>query len=85
MTSRSALILAVLLSLLAACSQQETPAPDAAPVPAVAVTGTPVPAPAEAATEAAAAPVAAAPVATPAGPPLVPGVDYVEIAGGQPF
>ena len=83
MTSRFALILAALLPLLAACSQQETPSPGAAPVPALPVTQTP--APAEVASEVAAAPVAPAPVATPAGPPLVPGVDYVEIAGGQPF
>ena len=87
MTSRFALILATLLPLLAACSQQETPTPGTAPMPAVPVTETPAPAPApaEAASETVAAPVAPAPVATPAGPPLVPGVDYVVIEGGQPF
>jgi thiol:disulfide interchange protein DsbA len=85
MTSRFALILAALLPLLAACSKQETPTPDAAPVPAVPVTQTPAPAPADVVSEATAPVAAPAPAATPAGPPLVPGVDYVEIAGGQPF
>ena len=65
MTSRFALILAALLPLLAACSQQETPTPGTAPVPALPVTQTPTPAPAEVASEVAAAPVAPAPVATP--------------------
>ena len=85
MTFRFALILAALLSLLAACSQQDPPSADATPVPAVPVTETPAPAAAQATSEPAAAPVAPAPVATPAGPALVPGVDYVDIEGGQPF
>lgn len=91
----------VLLSLviaLAACNQSDAPAPatpeaaapatPTAPAATEATAGTPA-APA-AGTTAAPAPAAAepAPAATPdvpVGPAPVAGVDYVEIAGGQPF
>lgn len=99
MTKRLALPLLALL-LMAACTAQNEPAPAAAPAPnAPAAAETPsadapaVTAPTEgapaaepAATEQAASePAPAAPVATTPPSGLVPGVDYVEIKGGQPY
>ena len=100
MIKRLALPLLALL-LTAACTAQNEPAPAAAPAPSTAVaTEAPsadapaVTAPAEgapaaaepAAEQAASEPApAAAPVATPPPAGLVPGVDYVEIKGGQPY
>ncbi|WP_372016713.1 thiol:disulfide interchange protein DsbA/DsbL [Pseudoxanthomonas sp. 10H] len=81
------LTLPLLLLALTACSGPDAPAPAAAPAsPAPAQTPA-APATASPATDAgapAAAPSAAAPAA-PAGPAPVAGVDYVEIANGQPF
>ncbi|HEV8693560.1 MAG TPA: thiol:disulfide interchange protein DsbA/DsbL [Lysobacter sp.] len=91
MNLRPALLLSLLLPL-AACTQSEAPAPAATPEAAAPT--------APAAPEAQAAPAAAeanapavadtepTPAATPevpVGPAPVAGVDYVEIAGGQPF
>lgn len=96
MKKRLSLILPLLLGL-AACSGQETPAP-AAPADSPAAQPELVPpplaepAPAEgdapAATAAAPAEAASAPAPAPqppSGPAPVAGVDYVEIANGQPF
>ncbi|HEY5972365.1 MAG TPA: thiol:disulfide interchange protein DsbA/DsbL [Pseudoxanthomonas sp.] len=90
MKSRLALMLIVLLPILAACSKQEgaVPASETAPAvqaPAATETpaATPAPAPTEPASEVASANTNS--VTAPAGPTLVPGVDYVEIQGGQPF
>lgn len=87
MTLRLAPLLFALL-VLAACSQPETPPPAASTAPVAAeqaapATDTAPTAPAEASAEAAAAP--AGPVVPPTGPAPMAGVDYVEIAGGQPF
>ena len=84
MKSRYAMILAVLLPLLAACSRQEAaaPAPEAAPAAATAAPAETAPA-APAAGEA--APANDNPVVAATGPALVPGTDYVDIEGGQPF
>src|SRR5690606_7013773 len=86
MKFRYALTLMALLPILAACSKQEAAAPvtDAAPATeAVAATEAPATAPVEAAAEPAA--VNNNPIVAPTGPALVPGTDYVEIKGGQPF
>ena len=92
---RAPLLSAALLSvaLLAACSQQQAPAPADAPAtattaaapeaaPATEAPATTAPAPAEAA-----APAAANnnPVVAPQGPAPIAGTDYIEIAGGQPY
>ena len=86
MKSRYALTLMALLPILAACSKQEAAAPVADTAPAAeapVVAEAPVATPAEAAAEPAAA--NNNPVVAPTGPALVPGTDYVEIKGGQPF
>ena len=86
MKFRYALTLMALLPILAACGKQEAAAPvaDAAPATtAVAATETPAAAPAEATAEPAAP--NNNPIVAPTGPALVPGTDYVEIQGGQPF
>lgn len=92
MKFRLALSMTALLAL-AACKQEAAPA-EAAPAPAAEpAPAAPASAPAaETAPASTAAPAAEAAPATPApapvpytGPALVPGVDYVEIAGGQPL
>ena len=86
MKSRYALTLMALLPILAACSKQEAAAPVAGAAPAAeapAVAETPAAAPAEATAEPAAP--NNNPIVAPTGPALVPGTDYVEIQGGQPF
>lgn len=86
MKSRYALTLLALLPILAACSKQEAAAPVADPAPAAeapAVAEAPATTPAEAAAEPAAT--NNNPVVAPTGPALVPGTDYVDIQGGQPF
>ena len=86
MKSRYALTLLALLPILAACSKQEAAAPiaDAAPAAeAVATTEAAATTPAEANAESAAP--NDNPIVAPTGPALVPGTDYVEIQGGQPF
>lgn len=86
MKSRFALMLMVLLPLLAACNKQEVAAPVTEAAPAV--EAAPAPEVAPVATETASTqPVAPPPAqaAAPVGPALVPGKDYVEIPGGQPF
>ncbi|MFT3763628.1 MAG: thiol:disulfide interchange protein DsbA/DsbL [Pseudoxanthomonas sp.] len=93
MKFRSASIPALLCAAalaLAACTQEAAPAAEtAAPAEAAAPAPAETSAPADAATPAEAAPAeAAAPAPAPTpytGPALVPGVDYVEVAGGQPF
>lgn len=89
MTLRLAPLLFALLAL-AACNKQESPASaaDATPVAADqaaadATTG-PAAAPAESPVDASTAP-PAGPVVPPSGPAPVAGVDYVEIAGGEPY
>lgn len=87
MKFRYALTLMALLPIFAACSKQEAAAPvadTAAPTAEVPVVAE---APAATTAEAAAEPAAANdnPIVAPAGPALVPGTDYVEIQGGQPF
>ncbi len=99
MNIRSRLMLSLpLLLVLAACSPSEAPAPAAGEAPAAPTEAAadPAPAPAEAAPGEAQAPAASetapteaaapapAPVA-PTGPAPVAGVDYIEIANGQPF
>jgi protein dithiol oxidoreductase (disulfide-forming) len=91
MNLRPALLLSVLLPL-AACTQSEaptaaapeaaapaavSPAPEASAAPTAAETSAPAVADAE--------PTPAATPEVPVGPAPVAGVDYVEIAGGQPF
>lgn len=89
MTLRLAPLLFALLTL-AACNKPETPASDTdvAPVaaePSAADAATaPQSAPAEATADAAAA-VPAGPIVPPSGPAPVAGVDYAEIAGGEPY
>ena len=86
MKSRYALTLLALLPILAACSKQEAAAPAADPAPAVeapAVAEAPATTPTEAVAEATAA--NNNPIVPPAGPAPVPGTDYVDIQGGQPF
>ena len=86
MKFRYALTLMALLPILAACGKQEAAAPvaDAAPATtAVAATETPAAPSAGPAAEPAA--VNDNPIVAPTGPALVPGTDYVEIQGGQPF
>lgn len=86
MKFRYALTLMALLPILAACGKQEAAAPvaDAAPATtAVAATETPATPSAGPAAEPAA--VNDNPIVAPTGPALVPGTDYVEIQGGQPF
>lgn len=87
MTLRLAPLLFALLTL-AACNKQETP-PPAADVAAVATEQgavDPATAPAAAPVEATAGPAApAGPIVPPSGPAPVPGVDYAEIAGGEPY
>ena len=86
MKSRYALTLMALLPILAACSKQEAAAPvtEAAPAAEAPVVAE---APAAAPVEVAAEPAAPNdnPIVAPTGPALVPGTDYVEIQGGQPF
>ena len=84
-TARSGLLLTALLAL-AACSSQEGPAPgertaDPAAVPAQ----TSAPAEAEAEGDVPATPAAPGEAAPPQGPAPTLGVEYFEIAGGQPF
>ncbi len=89
MTLRTAVLLSALLAL-AACTQSDQP-PAATPAePAPAATSTTQPAtppatPVAAAAAEASEPAPAATPDTPVGPEPVAGVDYVEIAGGQPF
>lgn len=93
MKLRPALLLSLLIPLAACTQQSETPAPAtateaAAPAaPATAPEATPAPAAdtSAPATEAAVEPAPAATPDVPVGPAPVAGVDYVEIAGGQPF
>lgn len=86
MKSRYALTLMALLPILAACSKQEAAAPVAEAAPA-AEAPVVAEAPAAAPVEVAAEPAAPNdnPIVAPTGPALVPGTDYVEIQGGQPF
>ena len=93
MTLRPALLLSLLLPLAACTQQTEAPAPAATPeaaapaAPAAPEASAAPAAPAAAATvtETAAEPAPAATPEVPVGPAPVAGVDYVEIAGGQPF
>ncbi|MBU8977447.1 thiol:disulfide interchange protein DsbA/DsbL [Lysobacter sp. MMG2] len=84
-----AVVLTGLLALSACSKQAPAPAETAAPAaptaaPAAPATATaPAAAPAEAAATPAAAPAAAA--TPPEGPAPVPGTDFIEIAGGQPY
>lgn len=85
MTLRLAPLLFALLTL-AACNKPETPPAAASTAPVAAEQAAPSPdmapaAPAEATAEAA----PAGPIVPPTGPVPVPGTDYMEIAGGQPF
>jgi thiol:disulfide interchange protein DsbA len=81
-------LISVALLALAACSQQQAPAPEAP-----AATSSEAPAAAAPAASTAAAPAAAEapaapnnnPVVPPQGPAPVVGTDYAEIPGGQPF
>lgn len=86
MSFRPALLLSLLLPL-AACTQPEAPAPSSTPEAAApAVPASPAaPEAAPAVPEATAAPTPAATPDVPVGPAPVAGVDYVEIAGGQPW
>lgn len=92
MKFRYALAMSAILLLLAACSQEKTPATGTAPAPAAAETS-PEATPATAETPAttqettpAAEPTTPAPAPkAPAGPPLVAGTDYIVIDGGQPY
>lgn len=89
MNLRKALLLSLLLPL-AACNRPaeapaapaETPAPAASTTDVSATPATPAGAPAPEATP---EPAPAATPDTPVGPAPVAGIDYVEIAGGQPF
>jgi thiol:disulfide interchange protein DsbA len=88
MKLRPALLLSVLLPLAACTQQAEAPATAEAPAPAAApasAPATPAAAAATPAVEAAAEPAPAATPDVPVGPAPVAGVDYAEIAGGQPF
>jgi thiol:disulfide interchange protein DsbA len=90
MKLRPALLLSFLLPLAACTQQAEAPATAEAPAaaaPAASAPATPAPAAATAtpAVEAAAEPAPAATPDVPVGPAPVAGVDYAEIAGGQPF
>jgi thiol:disulfide interchange protein DsbA len=88
MTLRPALLLSLLLPLAACTQQAETPATAEAPTaaaPAAPAAATPAAATAAPAVEAAAEPAPAATPDVPVGPAPVAGVDYAEIAGGQPF
>lgn len=90
MNLRPALLLSLLLPLAACNRQAEAPAtPGETPAPTAAATAAgATPATSAAETPAAAATPEPAPAATPdmpVGPAPVVGVDYVEIAGGQPF
>ncbi|QNP41789.1 thiol:disulfide interchange protein DsbA/DsbL [Lysobacter solisilvae (ex Woo and Kim 2020)] len=87
MTLRPALLLSALLALTACSQQAETPAAPAAEAAPAATAATPAtPAPASApAVEAAAEIAPAATPDVPVGPAPVAGIDYAEIAGGQPF
>jgi len=89
---RASLISAAFMLSLAACSQQQAPAPADAPAtattaPAEAAPATTAPTTAAPATAEAAAPAAPNnnPIVPPQGPAPVAGTDYVEIAGGQPY
>ena len=85
MKFRYALTLMALLPVLAACGKQETAVPAAATT--APATGAAAEAPAATPVEAAAEPAVANdnPIVAPTGPALIPGTDYVEIPGGQPF
>lgn len=96
MTLRPALLLSLLLTLSACTQQPETTAPAATPAetaaPAEAAPAESAPAEASAgqaaqpgASESSPEPAPAATPDVPVGPAPVAGVDYVEIAGGQPF
>lgn len=88
MTLRPALLLSLLLPLAACTQQAETPATAEAPTaaaPTAPAAATPAAATAAPAVEAAAEPAPAATPDVPVGPAPVAGVDYAEIAGGQPF
>ena len=86
MKFRYALTLMALLPILAACSKQEAAVPATGTAPATEAAATTEPLatpPVEAASEPATA--NDNPIVAPTGPALVPGTDYVEIPGGQPF
>ena len=88
MNLRPALLLSLLLPLAACTQQAETPStPEAttAAAPAATTPTAPAATPAAPAVEAAAEPAPAATPDVPVGPAPVAGVDYAEIAGGQPF
>ncbi len=86
MKFRYALTLIALLPILAACGKQEAAAPATDTAPATEAVAASTEAPATAPAEAAAEPaVNNNPIVAPTGPALVPGTDYVEIKGGQPF
>ena len=88
MTLRPALLLFLLLPLAACTQQAEAPAPAATETAAATTAATETPAAAATtapAAEAAAEPAPAATPDVPVGPAPVAGVDYVEIACGQPF
>lgn len=88
MTLRPALLLSLLLPL-AACTQQAdapaTPAEATTPAATASTPATPADTAATPAVEATPEPAPAATPDAPVGPAPVAGVDYVEIAGGQPF
>ncbi len=83
MTKRYLSLTLPLLLALAACSGQEAPAPAATPAETTPAPAAPAESTAPAAPSEATAP-APAPTA-PTGPAPVAGVDYIEIANGQPF
>lgn len=79
------LVLSALLALTACNQQTETPTAPAEQAAPTATTPAPAPATPTPAAEAAPEPAPAATPDVPVGPEPVVGVDYVEIAGGQPF
>ena len=84
-TARSGLLLTALLAL-AACSSQEGPAPgERTADPAAAPAQASAPAQAQAEGDVPATPAAPGEAAPPQGPAPTLGVEYFEIAGGQPF
>ncbi|MFC5576969.1 thiol:disulfide interchange protein DsbA/DsbL [Lysobacter niabensis] len=89
MNLRPALLLSLLLPLVACTQQAEAPAttPEAttAATPAAEAPASPAATAATPVVEAAAEPAPAASPDVPVGPAPVAGVDYAEIAGGQPF
>jgi thiol:disulfide interchange protein DsbA len=85
MMLRPALLLSVLLALTACSQQAETPAAPATDAAPASTAAAPAPTGTAPAAEAAAEIAPAATPDVPVGPAPVAGVDYVEIAGGQPF